>query len=166
MSVDVNDESGFQAAIDLAELSSLADYVLSQLRVHPLAELNILLVDEETSASLHVQWMDLEGPTDVLSFPMDELRPTPIGEEPREGILGDIVICPQVALKQARSSGHSVVDEVLLLATHGILHLLGYDHEEPEERAEMFELQRELLLTFLSKRDPSREVHVPEPTVD
>ena len=101
---------------------------------------------------LHVQWMDEPGPTDVLSFPMDELRPGPTVEDPPAGLLGDVVLCPQVAAAQARQAGHSTAEELLLLTTHGILHLLGYDHAEPDEEKEMFGLQRELLLTFLATR--------------
>ena len=102
---------------------------------------------------LHVQWMDLPGPTDVMSFPMDELRPGREGQEPEEGTLGDIVLCPSVATKQAAEAGHAPMEEMLLLTTHGILHLLGYDHAEPDEEREMFELQRQLLLTFLATRN-------------
>ncbi|MDU6928261.1 MAG: rRNA maturation RNase YbeY, partial [Dermabacter sp.] len=97
-------------------------------------------------------WMDLEGPTDVMSFPMDELREGREGELAPEGLLGDIVICPTVAAQQARIAGHSSEEEMLLLLTHGILHLLGYDHVEPEEERVMFTLQRKLLLTFLGGR--------------
>jgi probable rRNA maturation factor len=99
--------------------------------------------------------MDLPGPTDVMSFPMDELRPGRDGEEPDEGVLGDIVLCPSVAAKQAAEAGHATDEELLLLTTHGILHLLGYDHAEPDEEREMFELQRQLLLTFLAGRGRS-----------
>ena len=95
MSVDVNDESGFTPALDLAEVSALATYVLDHMRVHPQAELNVILADEASIERLHVDWLDLPGPTDVLSFPMDELRPAPPGEQPQEGMLGDIVVCPQ-----------------------------------------------------------------------
>ena len=107
-------------------------------------------------ATLHVQWMDLPGPTDVMSFPMDELRPTRDEEEPAEGLLGDIVICPQVASRQAADAGHAVEDELALLLTHGILHLLGFDHAEPEEHAEMFALQAELLDAWAASRTARR----------
>ena len=83
---------------------------------------------------------------------MDELEPGREGETSQEGILGDIVLCPSVAEKQAKAAGHATIEEMLLLTTHGILHLLGYDHAEPEEEKEMFELQRQLLLTFLAQR--------------
>src|SRR6476646_1498636 len=96
--------------------------------------------------------MDLSGPTDVMSFPMDELRPGSEDHEPEPGLLGDIVLCPSVAERQARDAGHATEEELLLLTTHGILHLLGYDHAEPDEEREMFDLQRNLLLTFLAGR--------------
>ncbi|QKD79592.1 MULTISPECIES: rRNA maturation RNase YbeY [Actinomyces] len=148
MTTEINNET--EVAIDGAEFAALADHVLTAMRVNPLAELNILFIDPEPMAELHVRWLDLPGPTDVMSFPMDELRPG--DEDEPAGTLGDIVICPQVAAKQAIAAGHSAVEEMLLLATHGILHLLGYDHAEPEEKKEMFDLQRTLLLTFLASR--------------
>jgi probable rRNA maturation factor len=96
--------------------------------------------------------MEEEGPTDVLSFPMDEIRPAPAGQEPVEGMLGDVVVCPTVAAAQAKVAGHATIEEVLLLVTHGILHVLGYDHATPDEEREMFGLQQKLLLNFLAGR--------------
>jgi probable rRNA maturation factor len=151
MSVDVLNETDFE--VDELELLDCARYVMDQMRVHPEADLCITLVDEAAMETLHVQWMDLPGPTDVMSFPMDELRPGAEGDEPTEGNLGDVVLCPTVAARQAREAGHAPVEEMLLLTTHGILHLLGYDHAEPDEEREMFELQRQLLLTFLATRN-------------
>ncbi|HQF04190.1 MAG TPA: rRNA maturation RNase YbeY [Phycicoccus sp.] len=150
MSIDVLNETEFD--IDELELVACSRYVLGEMRVHPGADLCLRLVDEEAMTTLHVQWMDLPGPTDVMSFPMDELTPGREGEEPEEGILGDIVLCPSVAQAQAKEAGHALEEELLLLTTHGILHLLGFDHAEPEEEKEMFELQRQLLLTFLASR--------------
>jgi probable rRNA maturation factor len=150
MSIDVLNET--DVVLDELELVACSRYVLEQMRVHPQADLCLRLVDEAAMETLHVQWMDLPGPTDVMSFPMDELRPGRDGSEPQEGVLGDIVLCPSVAAKQAREAGHATEDELLLLTTHGILHLLGYDHATPEEEKEMFELQRQLLLTFLATR--------------
>jgi probable rRNA maturation factor len=150
VSVEVNNESGVET--DEAEIVALARHVLAQMRVHPQAELSIVLVDEAAMEQLHVQWMDEPGPTDVLSFPMDELRPGTDGEDAPPALLGDVVLCPQVAERQARQAGHTMQDELLLLTTHGILHLLGYDHAEPDEEREMFGLQRRLLLTFLATR--------------
>lgn len=150
MSIEVNNESGFE--VDEAEFAALGRYVLDAMRVHPQAELSIIFVDTAVMTDLHVQWMDEPGPTDVLSFPMDELRPGKDGEVTPAGTLGDIVLCPEVAVTQAKQAGHSTTEELLLLTTHGILHLLGYDHAEPEEEKEMFALQRKLLLTFLATR--------------
>lgn len=150
MSVEVNNETQYEA--DEAEFAALARYVLDELHVHPQAELAIMFVDRGTMSDLNERWMGEEGPTDVLSFPMDELRPGLPGELSEEGLLGDVVLCPEVARTQARAAGHSTSEELLLLTTHGILHLLGFDHVEPEEEKEMFALQRKLLLTFLANR--------------
>lgn len=150
MTVEVNNESGFE--VDEAEFAALARYVIDAMHLDPLTELSIIMVDAAVIADLHVRWMDEEGPTDVLSFPMDELRPGSPAEITPVGLLGDVVLCPEVAVGQAKTAGHSTVEEMLLLTTHGILHLLGYDHAEPEEEKEMFALQRKLLLTFLATR--------------
>lgn len=152
MSVDINNESGIEA--DEASIVALARFVLGEMGVHPLAELSILLVDVGAMEQLHIQWMDEPGPTDVLSFPMDELRPARAEDdnEPTPGLLGDIVLCPEVAEKQAAAAGHSTAAELELLTTHGILHLLGYDHAEPEEHEEMFGLQGDLLGAWAEAR--------------
>jgi len=143
MSIEVLEESG--EAVDVRRLSSLSRFVMDRMRVHPLAELCIKVVDVATIAALNERWMDKVGPTDVLAFPMDELRPGLVDEEPEEGVLGDLVLCAEVAARQAREAGHGTADELELLTVHGILHLLGYDHAEPEEHAEMFGLQARLL---------------------
>ena len=148
MSIEVLNESG--AALDVDRLVGLSRFVLERMRVHPLAELCIKAVDEPTIAELNEQWMDKEGPTDVLAFPMDELRPGLVNEEPEEGVLGDLVLCPTVAEKQAKTAGHSTAAELDLLTVHGILHLLGYDHAEPDEHKEMFGLQDQLLGEWVS----------------
>ena len=143
MTIDVNNESGVD--LDEKALAGLSRFVLDELRIHPLAELSVLLVDSDAMAALHVQWMDETGPTDVLSFPMDELRPGTDDREPEPGLLGDVVVCPQVAAEQAAKNGHPAEQELHLLCTHGILHLLGYDHADPDEEKQMFDLQRDLL---------------------
>ena len=150
MTIEVNNESGFE--VDEAEFAAIGRFVLDAMHLHPQTELSILMVDTDVMTDLHVQWMDEPGPTDVLSFPMDELRPGSEDEPTPAGLLGDIVLCPEVAAAQALKAGHSTEEEMLLLTTHGILHLLGYDHAEPEEEKEMFALQRHLLLTFLASR--------------
>ena len=146
MSIEINNESTIP--VDETAIQRLAGYALDQLHVHPDAELAIVLVDEAAMEQLHVQWMDEPGPTDVLSFPMDELRPGTEESPTPAGLLGDIVLCPQVAEEQATAAGHSTLEELLLLTTHGILHLLGFDHAEPDEEKEMFGLQRDILTGF------------------
>lgn len=144
MSIEINNESTYE--IDEAALQRLATYALDAMRIHPDADLAIVLVDEAAMEALHVQWMGEPGPTDVLSFPMDELRPGNDDQVTPAGLLGDVVLCPQVAEGQAEAAGHTTMDELLLLTTHGILHLLGFDHAEPEEEKEMFSLQRDILI--------------------
>lgn len=142
MGVDVLNESGI--AVDEHELSVLASFCLASLRIHPQSELSMRLVDPASMEALHLRYLDEPGPTDVLSFPMDELRPG-TEDEPSEGLLGDIVLCPQVAATQANQAGHGLSDELALLTVHGILHLLGFDHADPGEKTRMFGLQGELL---------------------
>ncbi len=153
MSVEINNESGVE--VGEARLQRLAGFVLESMHVHPDTELGIVMVDEAGIEQLHVQWMDEPGPTDVLSFPMDELRPGRVDAQTPAGLLGDVVICPQVAESQAEAAGHDLEQEVAVLLTHGMLHLLGFDHATPDEEAEMFGLQRDLLLSF-AMRDRKR----------
>jgi len=154
MSIEILNES--EADLDVDPLARLARFVMDRMRVHPQAELCIKLVDEATIAELNEQWMGKEGPTDVLAFPMDELRPGLLDEEPEEGVLGDLMVAPSVAEKQGATAGHGTVAEVELLTTHGILHLLGYDHAEPEEHQEMFGLQAEILQEWGSQAKAPR----------
>ena len=146
MSVELNNESGIP--VDEAAIQRLVTFGLDLLHVHPDADVAILFVDEAAMEQLHVQWMDEPGPTDVLSFPMDELRPGTDDAPTPAGLLGDIVVCPQVAEAQAKTAGHSVLDEIKLLTAHGLLHLLGFDHAEPEDEREMFGVQRDILVGF------------------
>ena len=150
MTVEVLNESGAQ--VDVAELTRLSRFVMQRMRLHPATEMTVRLVDEGTIEALNGQWMDKSAPTDVLAFPMDELEPGRDGEEAPEGYLGDIALCPQVAARQADEAGHSELDEIRVLTTHGILHLLGYDHAEPEEHQVMFGLQARLLAEWLGVR--------------
>ena len=152
MSVFVANESG--AAVDEARLVALARYVLDQMGVAPMAELSILLVDVGAMEQLHVRWMNEPGPTDVLAFPMDELEGTRMSahpgddDPPEPSLLGDVVLCPEVAARQAVTAGHTTADELDLLCTHGVLHLLGFDHAEPEEEQAMFREQARLLASW------------------
>jgi probable rRNA maturation factor len=143
MNVDVLNESGVE--VDAAALTRLCRFTMRRMRLHPATELTLR---PATITVLNKQWMGKDGPTDVLSFPMDELTPGRDDEESPEGYLGDIALCPQVAEQQAPAAGHTAQDEINLLTVHGILHLLGYDHAEPAEHQEMFGIQGRLLLEW------------------
>jgi len=136
--IDLNNESGLPA--DELGLVALTRFALERLRVHPQADVSILLVDEQTMTDYHVRFMDEPGPTDVLSFPMDELRPPRDDEDPPMGLLGDVVLCPAVTARQAADNGRTADEEAEYLLVHGLLHLLGFDHAEPEEKRVMFDL--------------------------
>ncbi|MEO5653207.1 MAG: rRNA maturation RNase YbeY [Marmoricola sp.] len=167
MSIEVLNESGLD--LDALRTQRLARFVMDRMRVHPLAELCVTAVDEDTIAELNAKWMEKEGPTDVLAFPMDELRPGLVNEDPEEGVLGDLVLCPAVAARQAQEARHTTTDELDLLTVHGILHLLGYDHAEPDEHQEMFGLQARLLgewLGHLARLPETADIPEPADTSD
>ncbi|MEV4757940.1 rRNA maturation RNase YbeY [Micromonospora sp. NPDC049559] len=153
MSIEIANESG--ADVDTDAVLAVARYALDEMGVNALAELSVLLVDVDYMTELNHRWMGGDGPTDVLAFPMDEGS---VDHGPGEvssgepGLLGDIVLCPEVAAKQAAGAGHSTADELHLLTVHGVLHLLGYDHAEPEEEREMFALQARLLSGWRATR--------------
>jgi probable rRNA maturation factor len=146
VSIEISNESEIQ--IDTLRVQNLALHVRDELRLHPMVDVGIIFVDEAPMTELHVKWMDEPGPTDVLSFPMDELRPGSEESLSPEGVLGDIVVCPQVAIRQAAVAGHAPINEILMLVTHGMLHLVGFDHAEAAEEKEMFELQAQMLRNF------------------
>jgi probable rRNA maturation factor len=153
VSIEVSNESG--VALDAVAIASVARFALAALRVNPAAELSVIAVTEDTIAELHERWMDEPGPTDVMSFPMDELvdeSRRPDAPELGPALLGDIVLCPEFARAQARAAGHTLDDELHLLTVHGVLHLLGYDHGEPDEEREMFALQGRLLADWRRAR--------------
>ena len=162
MSIEVLNEAGVE--VDERALIEVARHVLEAMGVSPLAELAISLKDAEEMERLHVQYMDEPGPTDVMAFPMDELdlrgsrgvRHATRDEDEDDAsptMLGDVVLCPEVAERQAGEAGHGLQDELHLLTTHGVLHLLGFDHQEPDEHKEMFGLQAELLASWRAAGD-------------
>src|SRR5262249_6783021 len=166
MRMEIANEPGF--AVDEPALAGRARYVLDEMRMHPLAELSVLLVDIPTIADLHQRWMGEEGPTDVLAFPMDELRPPPPGRDRADrarsaasatspALLGDVVLCPEVASTQAREAHRQAEEEVEMLGTNGVLHLLGLDHAEPGDRATMCGLQDRRLDSWRAERAPGRD---------
>jgi probable rRNA maturation factor len=152
MSIEIANESG--VVVDEPSLVAVARHALDEMGVSPMAELSMLLIDVEHMSELNQRWMDSSGPTDVLAFPMDEFDaergPGHVpGNSP--ALLGDVVLCPVVAKQQARQAGHGMADELHLLTVHGVLHLLGYDHADPEEEREMFALQNRLLRTWRAR---------------
>jgi probable rRNA maturation factor len=160
MSIEIANESG--VTLDEESIIEVARYALTTMGISPLAELSVLLVELRVMADLHEQWMDLPGPTDVMSFPMDEYDTArrPDAAESGPSLLGDIVLCPAFAKDQARKAGHDLLAELHLLTVHGVLHLLGYDHAEPAEEREMFTLQKRILAEFadVARGKSQREV--------
>ncbi|CAN5755744.1 rRNA maturation RNase YbeY [soil metagenome] len=152
MPVEIANES--DVPVDEAGLARLCRFVLADLGVNPLAELSVLVVDTEYMASLNQRWMGEGEPTDVLAFPMDELDTArrPDDPDPGPSLLGDVVVGPTVAVRQAAAAGHSFEDELHLLTAHGILHLLGYDHGDAEEEREMFGVQGRVLRSWQDSR--------------
>lgn len=148
--IDLNNESGQD--VDTGRLLKLATFALAALRIHPEAELSVLLVDEDTMSAYHQKFMGEPGPTDVLSFPMDELRSPDPDEEPVLGVLGDIVLCPSVTAAQAAASGRTPEEEADYLLIHGLLHLLGYDHAEAAEKKAMFDLNDRIIAAWNVER--------------
>lgn len=139
MAIDITNRSGI--AYSEEDLASLLQFGMAELGLNLECDLDVLLVDETEMTDLHVKWMDEPGPTDVLTFPMDELRPN----SPEAGMLGDIVLCPQVAIRQAESANHTFTHEISILAVHGLLHIVGYDHDNKEDEKAMFDLQESIV---------------------
>ena len=138
MTIEVINTSG--QLVPATEINSLLTFALLELQLNPECEINVSFVDDDYMTELHIKWMDEPGTTDVLSFPMD------MPETPGEAVtLGDIVISPVVAAQQAKSQGHSIEREIFILATHGLLHILGYDHADKAEEKVMFDLQEKIV---------------------
>jgi probable rRNA maturation factor len=154
VSIEVANESG--VAVDESALASVARHVLAAMQVNPAAELSIMVVTLEVMTELHERWMDEPGPTDVMAFPMDELvdeSRRPDAPEIGPALLGDVVLCPAFAAAQARKAGHGLADELALLTVHGVLHLLGYDHENDRDAAQM-EARETKILAQLGMPNP------------
>jgi probable rRNA maturation factor len=144
MTIEVTNTSG--QLVPTAEMTSLMTHAMKALELNPECDLNIAFVEDDYMTELHVKWMDEPGTTDVLSFPMD------MPEEPGQAVtLGDIVISPVVAAAQALTQGHSTEHEIYILATHGLLHIIGYDHADKADEKTMFDLQ-EKIVTDWEKR--------------
>ena len=144
MTVEITNRSG--ALVPETEMVSLLDFGIEYMELNPECEISMTFVNPQEMEELHIKWMDEPGPTDVLSFPMD------MPENRAEAVtLGDIVIAPAVAAKQAIEAGHSTEHEIFILATHGLLHILGYDHVDPDEEKVMFALQEKIVKEWSQK---------------
>ncbi|MFM2103238.1 MAG: hypothetical protein RL740_325 [Actinomycetota bacterium] len=137
--IEIENRSG--QLVPEADVKRLLEFSIKELGLHQECEITLAFINDTEMEALHLKWMDLPGTTDVMSFPMDELKPN----DPEPGILGDIVISPVVARAQAEKAGHSFEHEVKILTAHGLLHLLGYDHQEPDAEKIMFALQEDLV---------------------
>ena len=138
MTIEVTNTSG--QLVPAAEINSLLTFALLELALNPECEINVSFVNDDYMTELHIKWMDEPGTTDVLSFPMD------MPETPGEAVtLGDIVISPVVAAEQAKAQGHSIEHEIYILAMHGLLHIIGYDHADKAEEKVMFDLQEKII---------------------
>lgn len=154
--------------VDLARWSALAENVLRAEGVRGRAELSVIFVDETTIAELNERFLEQAGPTDVLAFPIDDDLLAESGRSPDGGtpgpdrdsddadeaplLLGDVIVCPAVAARNAPTHAGTYDDEIALLVVHGILHILGRDHAAPEEEAAMQARERELLEQFHKPR--------------
>jgi probable rRNA maturation factor len=157
--------------VDVLKWMRLARMVLDEERVPEDAEMSVIFVDEQAMSDLNERFLGGTGPTDVLAFPMDE-DVAPGGRQPDQGgrgpgspsepgdaatVIGDVVVCPQMAKRQANGGRGSLDDEVALLVVHGVLHLLNYDHAEDDESEAMRKRERELLERFRElEREESR----------
>ena len=138
MTVELVNRSG--ALVPEKEVVALLDFGITYMELHAECEISLTFVGVQEMEELHIKWMDEPGPTDVLSFPMD------LPEKKGDIVtLGDIVIAPAVAEKQALTAGHSTESEIYILAVHGLLHILGYDHADPDEEKVMFALQEKIV---------------------
>ncbi len=135
MAIEITNRSGI--AYNEVDLDSLLQFGMADLGLNPECDLDVLLVSEDEMSQLHLKWLDEPGPTDVLTFPMDELRPN----STEAGTLGDIVLCPQVAIRQAESGDLPFTREMSILAIHGLLHIVGFDHATQGDELEMFARQ-------------------------
>ncbi len=150
MTLTLDNETDY--VVDLATLERQARFLIDALRLHPEVELSITMIDTAQMEALHIEWMDEPGATDILSFPMDELRPS---DAPEPGMLGDIVICPEYVVADNERHGMELAARIEFLLVHGMLHLIGYDHATDEEYTAMFAFQDELLAQWKSANQGS-----------
>lgn len=142
-----NDQEIIAIPENITELLSAALNVAA--RLHDLSdqtEVDITLVSSEEIQALNKEYRNIDAPTDVLSFALDEDggEPELIGG-PEDHLLGDVIICSEIAFRQGEEYGHGLAREIVYLAIHGLLHLLGYDHMEEEDKKVMRAKEEEVL---------------------
>jgi probable rRNA maturation factor len=133
--IDVDNSSNF--SIDEVNVKNYVNQMLQILKVNTKSDVSILFVNEDEMTKQHVRWMNEPGPTDVMSFPMDDIVLQDSKLRKKQAILGDIIICPGVALKDSKKQGINPAYHLVFLLAHGILHLLGQDHQEASQRVVM-----------------------------
>ena len=146
--VDILVDEKFLGAVDGASVNRIVRHILKAERVVPPCQVSLVLTDSETVRQLNRDYRGIDEPTDVLAFSMlPQKGDDPSFALPPDGVtrLGEVIISYPQAVAQAKEQGHSPERELALLVVHGILHLLGYDHEEPGEESKMRERERELL---------------------
>lgn len=156
MKTTLNDNTATTTPIPTTQIRHLCTWLGQRLHLHPGCTVAITFMDTDQIADLHEQWLNEPGPTDVMSFPMDELTAGTPTNPTGPGALGDIAICPLVAQHQATQAGHSLDAEYRILITHGMLHLVGHDHIEPDDEKIMFGLQRKLITEYAAQNDPDQ----------
>jgi len=149
-SIQLSNETEFN--IDEVRVLQTAIFAMGYMGLELETEVSISFISETEMQSLNLEYMQENTPTDVLAFPMDELRPLNPGEKSQAGILGDLVFSPEYILRQAQSQKVLFEDELDLLIVHGVLHCLGFDHQEEVEHKEMFDLQQEILQALAEYR--------------
>lgn len=153
MKTQLTDNTQQGTAIPDQQVRHLCSWLAKRLHLDPGCSVAITFMDTDQIADLHEQWLAEPGPTDVMSFPMDELTAGQPGNLSGPGTLGDIALCPVVAAHQAENAQHSLDAEYRILITHGFLHLLGHDHQDPDDEAIMFGLQRQLITEYAQLDD-------------
>ena len=132
--IDITNSTSY--SIDILSAQKYIKQMLRYLKVNISSDISILFVDSKEMTIQHLKWMKEDGPTDVMSFPMDDIL---LGskESKKHAILGDIIICPEVALNDARKQSINPAKHLVFLMAHGVLHLLGQDHQEKDKRSQM-----------------------------
>lgn len=151
MAVLLNDDGLTIGDSVLSAMAAICERAVSAHNLPSEAEVSLTICDNQTIQAINKEWRHVDAPTDVLSFPL--LTDMMVLEQCGELLLGDIIISLERAVEQAKSYGHTLERELLYLFTHGLLHLLGYDHQEAAQQQEMRRAEEELLQAVGAARD-------------